>query len=633
MTSWLKGKRGGLIALLAVAGLVLGGLTWLTRAALELEQKEYATRVEAELNNQLRVALWRLDSRIFPLLALESSRPYYHYTPTYSPPWALQQAGKQWNPAKVIEPSPLLNDPLPGWILLHFQVSEQGAWQSPQVPNQADVERLNALAMENVTTERQKRLDALKGQLTAKDLFSRVEQRANQQFLMIGSQLTAFNLGPPGPGRYNDANRNALYEQNQPPSQQATNPPAPQGQKADTEFQSRAVQRAQIEAPNFGNTGKKQADARDNRQNPGQPEEVAVNQGLTAPLWIHEEGKEPMLLAARLVEVGKQRYCQAMLLDWPVLEQVLLAEVQDLFPAGTIRPVYADAPTHPERTMTALPLELDPGPIPDPHVEGNTPLRIGLTAAWGAALIALLAVGLGGWSLIDLSERRIRFVSAVTHELRTPLTTLRLYLDMLTGGMVKEPERQAEYLHTLNAESERLNRLISNVLDFSRLENQRPRLEQARIGVQELLDQVRTTWQDRCKDAGKALVVDSELPAEAEIVTDGRLVQQILASLIENACKYSRGASDPQVRVAARGNCDGVQIEVEDHGPGVSSRDRRLVFRPFHRGRDADPTAGGVGLGLALAHRWAQLLGGSLMLLPRPAGQGACFRLTLPFAR
>src|SRR5205823_10671850 len=104
----------------------------------------------------------------------------------------------------------------------------------------------------------------------------------------------------------------------------------------------------------------------------------------------------------------------------------------------------------------------------------------GLALAWTAALVALLAVCLGGWSLLDLSERRIRFVSAVTHELRTPLTTLRLYLDMLTGGLVKDPRQKEEYLQTLHAESERLHRLVANVLDFSRLENQRPRLVRAR---------------------------------------------------------------------------------------------------------------------------------------------------------
>src|SRR4030095_10153530 len=116
---------------------------------------------------------------------------------------------------------------------------------------------------------------------------------------------------------------------------------------------------------------------------------------------------------------------------------------------------------------------------------GWTPLRFGLTLSWVAAMVALLAVGLGGWSLLELSARRIRFVSAVTHELRTPLTTLRLYLDMLTGGLVKEEKQKEKSLQTRPSETERLTRLVGNVLDFSRLENHRPRLEKAEVTVAE----------------------------------------------------------------------------------------------------------------------------------------------------
>src|SRR5207249_4896807 len=141
------------------------------------------------------------------------------------------------------------------------------------------------------------------------------------------------------------------------------------------------------------------------------------------------------------------------------------------FPEAQLLPVQDEVPPaeRAARRMTALPLQLDPGAAAlRAPVAGWTPLRIGLTLAWAAALVALSAVGLGGWSLLDLSERRIGFVSAVTHELRTPLTTLRLYLDMLTGGLVKEDKTKDEYLQTLGIETERLNRLVGNVLDFSR---------------------------------------------------------------------------------------------------------------------------------------------------------------------
>ena len=135
--------------------------------------------------------------------------------------------------------------------------------------------------------------------------------------------------------------------------------------------------------------------------------------------------------------------------------------------------------------------ELDPGPPQSAdRPPAWKPLSLGLSMAWVAVSVALLAVAVGGWSLIDLVERRIRFVSAVTHELRTPLTTLRLYLDMLLGGVVRDETQRHEYLQTLQGEADRLNRLVGNVLDFSRLEKQQPNLSRAPVKVADLLEQL-----------------------------------------------------------------------------------------------------------------------------------------------
>src|SRR5262249_35249768 len=121
--------------------------------------------------------------------------------------------------------------------------------------------------------------------------------------------------------------------------------------------------------------------------------------------------------------------------------------------------------------------------------------------------------------------------------------------------------------------------------------------------------------------------------SEAVLFTDVQLVQQVLGNLIDNACKYSQGAEDRRIWLRARAlDSRRLVLEVEDRGPGVPSGERRSIFRPFRRGRGADVTAGGVGLGLALAQRWAQLLDGRLTL--RPAAEeksGACFQLELPF--
>ncbi len=142
--------------------------------------------------------------------------------------------------------------------------------------------------------------------------------------------------------------------------------------------------------------------------------------------------------------------------------------------------------------------------------------------------------------------------------------------------------------------------------------------------------QLGNTWQGRCQDAGKELVIDNRLPEGAALWTDGELLQQVLGNLLDNACKYSRDAQDKRLWVRAGASGKKVYFDVEDRGPGVSTRERCSIFRAFRRGHDADVTAGGVGLGLALAKRWSQLLGGQLTLQAAPAEGGACFRVELP---
>jgi signal transduction histidine kinase len=349
------------------------------------------------------------------------------------------------------------------------------------------------------------------------------------------------------------------------------------------------------------------------------------------PVWMPSAEHPEHLLFLRLANVDSAEIVQGIVLDWPAIQRELLASVTDRFPEARLVPLPDGTPPNAERVMSSLPVQLDPGPPKPPATRGLTPLRIGLSMAWAAALVALVAVGLSGLSLIDLSERRIRFVSTVTHELRTPLTTLRLYLDMLTSGMVREDKQRDEYLSTLSTESERLHRLIGNVLDYSRLEKQQTKAVTASIMVADLVEKLRATWHDRCNRAGKELVVVNSLPADAELTSDGDLVQQIVGNLIDNACKYSKCATDRRVWLrAAEAGRDRIALEVEDCGPGVNPRERRSIFRPFRRGCGADVTAGGVGLGLALARRWAKMLGGRLDVCRGTCGKGACFRLELP---
>src|SRR5690348_16163482 len=96
MRYWFRGKLGGLMAFVAIAALVVGGLGWVTSAALRLEAEQREARSQADVDDKLRLALWRLDSRISPVLAREDARPYHHFSAVYAPPLALRQDGTPW---------------------------------------------------------------------------------------------------------------------------------------------------------------------------------------------------------------------------------------------------------------------------------------------------------------------------------------------------------------------------------------------------------------------------------------------------------------------------------------------------------------------------------------------------------
>jgi signal transduction histidine kinase len=688
---WLRDKPRGFVAFLGIAALVIGGLGWVTAEALRLEWEQWQARTEAEHAERqrlrareveqefaalLRLALWRLDSRFAPLLAREEARPYGHYSALFAPPLVLDARGRPAAPASVLEPSPLLSADLPEWMLLHFQVSPEAGWGSPQVLSLAARRRLadSGVGLTNVTAQRQQLLAVLARRSRPQAVLTLVRQEGGQlpeptsQMALVGAPVLASGQAPTAQG----------------PFQRVVTRRTEQG------YDSRAATRSQVSNDSqLGPFNDSVSNVNLNTQNavvakpapPGKsaggPEQILVRVGPLLPVWLPGEGGQETLIVGRVVRLSgrapeawtlagslpvpglavslalsdwwerawkpphPREVCQGIILDWPRLREQLADEVRDLFPKARVVPMREATPPRPERTMVTLPVELDPGPSPAPEPEpeapaadaalGWTPLRIGLALSWAAALVALSAVGLGGWSLIDLSQRRIRFVSAVTHELRTPLTTLRLYLEMLTGGMVKDEQQKTEYLCTLHAESERLNRLVGNVLDFSRLENQRPRLELAPLPLAELLERIREAWQTRCQDVGKELLVENSCTEDQVLFTDAQLVQQILGNLIDNACKYSRAAADPRLWLRACVSPSGeLAFEVEDRGPGVPTAERRAIFHPFRRGRGAEETAGGVGLGLALALRWGRLLGGRLTVAEGRDHAGACFRLELP---
>lgn len=352
---------------------------------------------------------------------------------------------------------------------------------------------------------------------------------------------------------------------------------------------------------------------------------TVVRIGRLQPLWVGDE-----LLLARRVGIGQQELVQACWLDWPALRASLLEAIADLQPAARLEP--AEGLADEARRLAALPVKLVPGAALVEPVAASAGLLTPLSAAWALSALALFASGALLWGLTTLGERRAAFVSAVTHELRTPLTTFRMYADMLAEGMVPK-EREREYLDTLRREAERQAHLVENVLAYSRLERGRYRAARETVTLSELLAGLLDGLKSQVERAGMTWVAPELGGAgSVAVLVDRSGVERILTNLVDNACKYARQAADRRIQLECRALEKSVELCVSDHGPGVSAREARRLFRPFHKSaQEAAHSAPGVGLGLALSARLARALGGSLSLSATD-GAGARFCLRLPRA-
>ena len=237
-----------------------------------------------------------------------------------------------------------------------------------------------------------------------------------------------------------------------------------------------------------------------------------------------------------------------------------------------------------------------------------------------------LALVLGGVLLVLEITRERResmlktgFVSNVSHELKTPLTAVRLSAEMLREGRVKE-EAQARYLEVIVRESERLTRLVDNVLDFGRLERGRRKFNLEARDVNELLS-VAEAQRPRVEAAGLTLMVRSA-PMPVMRTFDLDAVGQVLVNLIDNAVKYAASGKTVEVAVSERG-----EITVADRGPGIAAKHRSRIFERFYRCDDSiTAKSSGSGLGLSISSRLMAGMGGELVFAPR-AGGGAVFTI------
>jgi signal transduction histidine kinase len=612
---------------LAFGGAVLLAVTavgWLSYRALESEEAERTARGQAALEENSRLALWRLDSAVAPLIAEENARPYFVYRSFFSTA-APQSKGTKGQPSgPTLVPSPLLTSENPQ-IRLHFEfdlvgVQAEEVMCSPSVPTGPLVARAVPEYISAQALERNRRqLFMCASRVDKKELLSALATE-NPPAMAAGQAVPQAVAQQPLPGN------NALSQQGNTASPVDEQQQVIAGQlRGDFEFQARqqAVMTNSLSnggAIGFGNNHSSIAGARTD---------------VMMPLWFHDE-----LFLARQVTVGPQSLVQGCWLDWPLIRQQLLTGIRDLLPDAQLGPATVSDGEDRAHRMAALPVKLITGELPIVPSDSLSPVRLSLLVTWGLLLVAALAVALLLYGVMALSERRAAFVSAVTHELRTPLTTFRMYAEMLAEGMVTDETTRRSYLETLRTEADRLTHLVENVLAYARLERGGPGARIGPVRVTELLDRASERLAGRAAEAG--LVLRTQAPPDVlaiDAVADPGAVEQILFNLVDNACKYAAGkdsasknagtAESRTLELAVDRVNGSVRLRVRDHGPGVPERERKRLFQPFRKSaHDAANSAPGVGLGLALSRRLARDMGGELSLENENAG-GACFVLTL----
>lgn len=247
---------------------------------------------------------------------------------------------------------------------------------------------------------------------------------------------------------------------------------------------------------------------------------------------------------------------------------------------------------------------------------------------WSALSFALVLVaGLYllyrlGLKQIELNRQQRDFVSAVSHELKTPLTSIRMYSEMLREGWADESRRQT-YYRFIQEESERLSRLISNVLQLARMERDDLRVSPKPVPVERLVDLLRSKVSDQIERAGFEMSLDCQPQAAARVIeVDEDALMQVLINLVDNAIKFSSRAALKRVDLGCR--LDGsarVVFSVADHGPGIPPDQMKKIFRLFYRAEnELTRETVGTGIGLALVHRLTRAMGGEVDAANRQPG-------------
>jgi signal transduction histidine kinase len=228
-----------------------------------------------------------------------------------------------------------------------------------------------------------------------------------------------------------------------------------------------------------------------------------------------------------------------------------------------------------------------------------------------------------------LAQMKDDFIATVSHELRTPLFALQGFLGLLRSGKVQQESTRQEFLATAAQNAQRLMALVNDLLDISRLESGRTKLDLAPVGVGDLISETLESLRGLAAD--KQITVTQDVPASSAcltVVADRAKLRQVLVNLVGNAVKFSEPQQSVVVSAAPEG--DNVRISVTDHGPGVAREDLPRLFSKFYQAeKPLTRTTGGVGLGLYISKQIIEAHGG-VMGVESVLGKGSTFYFALP---
>jgi two-component system sensor histidine kinase KdpD len=265
------------------------------------------------------------------------------------------------------------------------------------------------------------------------------------------------------------------------------------------------------------------------------------------------------------------------------------------------------------------------GEKPDLHAEQVRLLSVYVTKAALAVERGMLAEEVSQTEILRVTEKlQTALLNSISHDLRTPLasitgvlSSLRMEEDFL------DPATRQELVETAYGEAERLNRLVANLLDMTRLESGTIKISPQPCDIQDVIGSALNILSHQLEGHPVDIDIPGELPlADADYV----LIQQVIVNLLENAAKYSPETGPITIR--AQGKPDHLKVSVEDSGPGVAPEDLDRIFEKFYRVKRFENVVG-TGLGLSICKGIVEVHGGKIWAENRPAG-GLALKFTLP---